>query len=216
MSTADNPPYVVAFSYVPLAIREDRLSLLLVRSTLASDWGLPHIDVAEYLDRSTGSDLDEDAAIAWQNSTNLENVSLKSVGHRSGTKGRRGISLVYRMLIPAEPERVMFAEHDATWMPISEQLDLPFTESSHLEFDGFSTDLHAIAELLPKEFKLSDLQSAAELVRLTLLPSTSNQRPEVLDTRNFRRQISEADWLEETGTVSRGAHRPAKLYRLKS
>jgi hypothetical protein len=37
-----------------------------------------------------------------------------------------------------------------------------------------------------------------------------------VDLRNFRRRLDEADWIEDTGTMSSEvSHRPAKLYRVK-
>jgi len=67
--------------------------------------------------------------------------------------------------------------------------------------------LHADAPLIPRMlddgFTLSQVQEATE----TVMGSP-------VDKRHFRRQMLESDWLEETGAMSGGAHRPAKLYRL--
>ncbi|RYD73136.1 MAG: hypothetical protein EOP84_22010 [Verrucomicrobiaceae bacterium] len=57
--------------------------------------------------------------------------------------------------------------------------------------------------MLEREFTLTQVQEATELV-------VGGE----LDKRHFRKQIQESDWFEETGSMSGGAHRPAKLYRL--
>lgn len=62
-----------------------------------------------------------------------------------------------------------------------------------------------IGLFLPEEFTFSALQKAYE----TILGKT-------LDKRNFRKHIIAQDFLEETGKMAReGAHRPARLYKIK-
>jgi len=57
--------------------------------------------------------------------------------------------------------------------------------------------------VLSPEFTLSELQQAFEVVS-----------GEPMDKRHFRRQVVTAKWLKETGNMTSGAHRPAKLYSL--
>ncbi|MDO4651188.1 NUDIX hydrolase [Corynebacterium durum] len=64
----------------------------------------------------------------------------------------------------------------------------------------------AVYGLLPKEFTLSQVQSAYEAVR---------GRP--MDKRNFRKKLLSLGVIHETGGLWReGAHRPAKLYAFNS
>jgi len=59
--------------------------------------------------------------------------------------------------------------------------------------------------LLPKQFSLSQLQTAYEAAL-----------GQPLDKRNFRKKIAALEIIEPTGTYNKeGAHRPARLYRFK-
>ena len=59
--------------------------------------------------------------------------------------------------------------------------------------------------LMPKSFTLPELQHACEAVWGT-----------PVDKRNFRKKLSALDLVETTGELRHGgAHRPAKLYRVK-
>jgi len=58
------------------------------------------------------------------------------------------------------------------------------------------------------DFTLAELQAAMNDVRK--LAGVKG----LVDIRNLRRQLAGASWLLETGRMSSGAHRPAKLYRV--
>ncbi len=57
--------------------------------------------------------------------------------------------------------------------------------------------------LLGDSFSLSQVQDVTEALRQSSL-----------DKRHLRRSLLESGWLEETGELTGGAHRPAKLYRI--
>jgi 8-oxo-dGTP diphosphatase len=59
-------------------------------------------------------------------------------------------------------------------------------------------------ELLPREFTLTELQTAYEIVL-----------GEALDKRNFRRKILRAGIIEPSGNYRTGEGRPARLYRYR-
>ena len=60
-------------------------------------------------------------------------------------------------------------------------------------------------QFMPREFTLSELQHVYEVILR-----------EPMDKRNFRKRILGLDLIEETGQDRRdGAHRPARLYRVK-
>jgi len=59
------------------------------------------------------------------------------------------------------------------------------------------------ANMLPEFFRISDFQLANEAILGA-----------PIDKRNFRRQLEEKSWLEKTGSMARGTHRPAQLFRL--
>ena len=73
----------------------------------------------------------------------------------------------------------------------------------HLRFEIQATNI--AAQLLPREFSLTELQTLYE----TILGIE-------LDKRNFRKRLRNLDILEATPHMRReGAHRPARLYRFK-
>jgi 8-oxo-dGTP diphosphatase len=59
-------------------------------------------------------------------------------------------------------------------------------------------------ELLPEEFRLSELQRTYEIIL-----------GEKLDKRNFRRRILDANIIEATVQSQGGEGRPARLYRYR-
>ena len=58
---------------------------------------------------------------------------------------------------------------------------------------------------MPKEFTLTELQQVYELILR-----------EPIDKRNFRKRMLSLEQIEDIGKLRRdGAHRPAKLYRVR-
>jgi 8-oxo-dGTP diphosphatase len=62
-----------------------------------------------------------------------------------------------------------------------------------------------MARLLPREFTLSDLQRAVEIITR-----------ERVDKRNFRRTLEDRGWVRPVGRKALGRHRPAELYTFSS
>lgn len=118
----------------------------------------------------------------------------------------RTISIVYYALIPAETISRQKG-HSFTWFSAYDLPPLAFDHGNIITFSLqrirkqlFKGDV--IFKLMPKEFTLTELQTAYE----TILD-------EQLDKRNFRKKAQELFRLKDLHkTRMSGAHRPAKLY----
>jgi len=130
----------------------------------------------------------------------------------SSTRDPRGPSLtiVYFALIPFG--RAQLHDEDdmlnVAWTPVNELRDMAFDHLKILKLchERLKNKVKytAIAShLLDESFTLTELQAVSE----TLLETT-------LSKAAFRKRILTSGAFEETGQVSSGAHRPAKLYRL--
>lgn len=118
----------------------------------------------------------------------------------------RTISIVYYGLVPST--KVSLAKDSLfTWHSV---YDLPKLAFDHQKIVGYALEIireqlfdsKLIFKILPKEFTLTELQNAFELI-------LDNQ----LDKRNFRKKINELYVLKDLNKKkSEGAHRPAKLY----
>jgi len=115
----------------------------------------------------------------------------------------RVVSVSYLALLP---EPVSVAPH-AAWQTASDPPELAFDHATILASAvdrlraklSYSTVAYG---LLPDSFTLSEVQAVYQAV----LART-------LDKRNFRRKLLSLGVLQETGTLRRGSHRPAQLYR---
>ena len=120
------------------------------------------------------------------------------------TRGRV-ISVAYLSLL--RPSKVERKSENAIWLPVKKAHPLAYDHDEILRFAKrylksqiLQTDI--IKYLMPKEFTLTDLQKAYEKIL--------NKK---LDKRNFRKKILSLGWVESTGNMEVGAHRPAALYR---
>lgn len=119
---------------------------------------------------------------------------------------RRGLLTCFLLCAPVSAVAQSLREHSLVDTSALESLGIIYRDQLALALrtvlDGRTP---FIPHMLDGAFTLSQLQSATEAV----IGSP-------LDKRHFRRELFESDWLEETGEMSGGAHRPAKLYRLTS
>jgi len=209
--TAPRP--VVSTDVVTFTIRDQGLKLLLVQradSGLEGRWALPGGPV--YQDE----DLDASARRTLREETGAD-VYLEQL-YTFGRTGRiplpheRAISVAYYALVPSAKLELKGAAEGAAvgWFAFE---DLPALAFDHAEIVAFAQqrlaaklDYSTIAlQFMPGEFTLSELQAVYE----TILGAP-------LDKRNFRKRVLALNCIEETDEVRRdGAHRPARLYRIK-
>ncbi len=195
---------------VIFCLREQRLQTLLIKRGVepySGKWAIPggYVRYGEDIDAAALRELGEE--------TGVHNIYLEQL-YTFGAPDRdpRGhtVTVTYFALIPDENITIEAGTDatDAAWHVLDELPDVAF---DHKEIIGYAHErlrykleyTSAGFKLLPREFTLTELQTAYEIVL-----------GEKLDKRNFRRRLLEADVLEKTGQYrSGGEGRPAMLYR---
>jgi 8-oxo-dGTP diphosphatase len=208
----DYPHPAVTVDIVIFTVRDERLKLLLIRRAgepYRGKWALPggfiHLD--EALEESARRELEEETGVSG---VYLE--QLYTFGAPQRDPRERVITVAYYALIPSDKLQLRAAtDAEAVgWFGMDELPELAFDHTdiiamAHQRLVG-KLDYSTIAfQFLGDDFTLSELQSVYEIILR-----------EALDKRNFRKWALALEQIEETGRERRdGAHRPAKLYRLK-
>ena len=212
MSAARAPCPTLMTNVVIFTIRARRLQLLLVRRAappFAGRWALPggHVDMNEDLDAAARRQLREETGVSG---VYLEQLYTFGAVHRDPRE--RVVSVAYYALIPSDrlhlqagtdAEAVAWFACDALPQLAFDHREIVTTAQRRL---AAKLDYSTIAfQFMAEEFTLRELQEVFEIIHGT-----------PLDKRNFRKSVLALDCLEDTGrTRSGGAHRPARLYRLK-
>lgn len=211
---ADPKHPIVTVDIVLLTLMEDELCAALLqrsRPPHAGEWTLPGGFVH--------TDTDEDALAAatriLKTKAGIESPYLEQLQTFTGRhRDSRGwsVSIAYYALV-SHPTLQQPTEAEATikWRAVDSIRSLPFDHRDILRaaVDRVrSKTLYSSlpVHLMPPTFTLSQLQSVYEALLQTKL-----------DKRGFRRRIEELDVVEPAAhqPATRGAHRPAQLYRLK-
>ena len=135
---------------------------------------------------------------------------LAAYGEVERDPGERVISVVYYALINVDNYDTHLADiHKTQWVDVDQMPTLCFDHN-----DMVQKARHMIGEniknqpigsnLLPRYFTLSLLQTLYESILGTSI-----------DKRNFRRAISEKDYIQATNLVDRSSRRGATLYKFK-
>ncbi|MDV3237535.1 MAG: NUDIX hydrolase [Gammaproteobacteria bacterium] len=207
------PHPAVTTDIVIFTIRDGRLKLLLIKrggEPYQGRWALPggFVELDEDLEASARRELEEETGVSG---VYLE--QLYTFGRPDRDPRERVITVAYYALIPSDQVRLQAAtDAEAVgWFAFEELPPLAF---DHDEIVAMAhqrlvakLDYSTIAfQFLPREFTLSELQEVYEIIRR-----------EPVDKRNFRKQVLALGKLVETKKMKRdGAHRPARLYRVKS
>jgi 8-oxo-dGTP diphosphatase len=208
----DYPHPAVTTDVVIFSIRDNDLKLLLIKrggTPFKGKWALPGGFVR--LDES----LEEGARRELQEETGLSGVYLEQLytfGEPQRDPRERVITVAYYALIPSE-QVSLCAATDAEavgWFDMDELPPLAFDHTKIVRMAherlAAKLDYSTIAfQFMGPEFTLTELQSVYEIIL-----------QDDIDKRNFRKWVLAMEKIEETGGVQReGAHRPAKLYRVK-
>lgn len=161
----------------------------------------------------TNESVDSSAQRILKKFTGLDNVYMRQLatfGEVERDPGERVISIVYYALIDVNNYNTQLSDiHNTQWVDVDEMPTLCFDHN-----DMVQKARHMIGEniknqpigsnLLPRYFTLSLLQTLYESILGTSI-----------DKRNFRRAISEKDYIQATNLVDRSSRRGATLYRFK-
>lgn len=203
----------VTVDVLVFTIQENELKLLLVKrgvEPFKNMWALPggFVKMNESLDSAARRELGEETGVK---EVYLE--QLYSFGEPKRDPRTRVITVAYYALIPSEMLQLQASTDttDAQWFAIK---SLPPLAFDHKEIVSVGRDrlksklgYSSVAMgLLPKEFRLSELQKVYEVIL-----------DHGVDKRNFRKKMLSLDLLESTGKKEiEGAHRPAMLYRFNT
>ncbi len=209
-----SPVFAVAVDVVVLTLRDRRLNALLVQrsgSMFVGKWTLPGLLVqfGEPLEDAARRALSDDAGPGF------ESVPLEQF-HTYGEPGRdprpeRVVSVAWLALGSDLPDPAPREGADsAEWVEVTEAIGRDLA-SDHAQI--LTDALERVRNLLehttiatrfcPPTFTIPDLRRVYDAVWGT-----------VVDPRNFQRKVLSAEgFVEETGEISRGRGRPAKVYR---
>mgnify|MGYP002713073370 CR=1 FL=1 len=213
MFSYEYPHPAVTVDIVIFTLSADQLKLLLIRrggDPFRGHWALPggFVNMDESLEKAARRELEEETGVAG---VYLE--QLYTFGKPDRDPRERVITVAYYALVPAEMLNVQAASdaEAVAWFGLGELPELAF---DHREIVSMAherlvakLDYSTIAfQFLNDSFTLGELQNIYQTIRR-----------EQVDKRNFRKWALALDQIEETGELRRdGAHRPAKLYRIKS
>ena len=206
------PHPAVTTDIVIFTIRDQQLKVLLIMrggDPYKGKWALPggFVRMEEDLETGARRELAEETGISG---VYLE--QLYTFGAVDRDPRERVITIAYYALIPSDKIQLQAAtDAEAVgWFSLDELPPLAFDHQdivamAHQRLVA-KLDYSTIAfQFMPREFTLSDLQEVYEIILR-----------EEMDRRNFRKWILALEQIEETGEERReGAHRPAKLYRVK-
>jgi 8-oxo-dGTP diphosphatase len=194
-------------------VSEGQLKVMLIKraaSPFQGFWSLPggFLKAGESLDEAAQRVLNEKAPVS-----DVYMEQLYTFGAPKRDPRSRVITIAYIALIPWQslPQPETAKVTDLTWASVD---DLPKLAFDHRDILAYAVKrLRAkvsyssiVYGLMPKRFRLSELQSMYECI--------INDK---LDKRNFRKQMLATGLLKETGRKDlAGAHRPAMLYQFKS
>ncbi|MBI3168102.1 MAG: NUDIX hydrolase [Chloroflexi bacterium] len=203
----------VTVDLVLFTVNESRLKVMLVKRVeepFRSDWSLPggFIELGESLDAAAQRVLVEKVGVS-----DVYMEQLYTFGKPKRDPRSRVITVAYIALIPWQslPQPASEKIIDLTWSPVDH---LPKLAFDHKEIVNYAVKRlrakvsysNIVYGLMPKQFRLSELQSMYECII-----------DDKLDKRNFRKRMLATGLLKETGKKdTAGAHRPAMLYQFKS
>lgn len=209
----DYPHPAVTTDVVIFTLLDKQLQVLLIKrrnSPYQGTWALPggFVEPEEDLEQGAWRELKEETGVSG---VYLE--QLYTFGRPDRDPRERVITVAYYALIPSE-RLSLHAASDAdavAWFAMGELPTLAFDHGDIITMAHqrlvAKLDYSTIAfQFMPTTFTLSELQEVYE----TILRAG-------LDKRNFRKWVLTMECIEETGNERRnGAHRPAKLYRVKN
>ncbi len=207
------PHPAVTTDIVIFTIRDDELKVLLIYRALPpykNEWALPggFIKEEESLEEGARRELEEE--------TGVKKVFLEQLytfGQPDRDPRERVITVAYYALVPSDELEIRAASdaESVRWFRIKKLPDLAFDHKRILKmaYERLTAklDYSTIAfQFMPKDFTLSELQHVYEVILR-----------EPIDKRNFRKRTLSLNLIKETGKERKaGAHRPAKLYRVKN
>ncbi len=206
---SSNPKFYVGVDCIIFGFHEGELHLLLLKRNFKpamGEWSLMGGFVQE------NESVDDAAKRVLKELTGLHNVYMEQVGSYGAVDrdpGERVISIAYYALVNInEYDKDLVHQHNAFWVNIKNLPPLIFDHPLMVENALSLMQQKASSEpigfnLLPKLFTLIQLQTMYEAIF-----------GEEMDKRNFRKRISEMNFVEKTNKIDKiTSKRGAALYK---
>ncbi|AVM57147.1 DNA mismatch repair protein MutT [Bacteroides heparinolyticus] len=206
---SSNPKFYVGVDCIIFGFHEGELHLLLLKRNFKpamGEWSLMGGFVQE------NESVDDAAKRVLKELTGLHNVYMEQVGSYGTVDrdpGERVISIAYYALVNInEYDKDLVHQHNAFWVNIKNLPPLIFDHPLMVENALSLMQQKASSEpigfnLLPKLFTLTQLQTMYEAIF-----------GEEMDKRNFRKRISEMNFVEKTNKIDKiTSKRGAALYK---
>jgi 8-oxo-dGTP diphosphatase len=206
-----NEKHSITTDIVIFTIREDKLKVLLVKrkyDPYKDKWAIPggFVRTNESLEDAAKRELEEETGLK-----ELYLEQLYTFGEPKRDPRGRVITVAYFALVNSEGIGLRAASDavSAEWFPISKLPALAFDHKEILDYAikrlRWKFEYTTVAfSMLPKKFRLSELQSLYEIVF-----------DKQFDKRNFRKKILSLNILEEEEVMRDVSHRPPQLYSIK-
>jgi 8-oxo-dGTP diphosphatase len=213
MYSYDYPHPAVTVDVIVFTVHAANVEVLLVKRAEwphTGKWAIPggFVEIDESLKRAALRELREETGV-------MAGVieQLGAFGHPDRDPRERVITVAYIALVPFDRLHIEAGSDaaDARLFGVDKLPELAFDHDKILrrarERLRDKLDVPDVARLLmPARFTLSELQRAYETISGVSV-----------DKRNFRKKVKSLDLVAPTGEESRdGAHRPAKLYRVRT
>lgn len=205
------PKFYVSVDCVIFGFKESKLNVLIHKRPYEPGLGEMSL-IGGFVE--TNESVDESARRILKEFTGFDGVymqQLAAFGEVERDPGERVISIVYIALINADDYDCKLSDkHQAQWVCVDQLPKLCFDHNEMVEkarkILGEEIKNEPIGEnLLPKYFTLSLLQTLYE----SILGTT-------MDKRNFRRSISDKEYIQATDLIDKdSSRRGATLYTFK-
>lgn len=201
--------YVLNVATLVFCIKENQLNVLLEKRNIDPEkdkWVVPgkFLNYGFSPEEIAQSKLRE---VLGEEGNYIEQLYL--FGDPDKKLGKRLLTATYLLLV--RDSNLKEEDNDLSWFPISQLPALAFDNAEIIKYGidrlkNKASYSNIVFGLLPKKFRLSQLQNAYEVVL-----------GKQLNKRNFRTKILSLGILKETGKKEiEGAHRPAMLYEFKN
>lgn len=206
---SEHSKFFVSVDCIIFGFTEGELKILIARRKMdpgRGEWSLYGGFVNE--DES----VDDAAQRVVYELTGLRNLYMKQVGtfgRVDRDPGERVISVAYYTLINVNDyDKALQEKYEAVWINVN---DVPqmysdhntMVKEAHLLMKSKLSSQPIIIRLLPELFTLTQLQKVYESIHGT-----------TVDKRNFRKRVSEMDFIEKTERIDKtGSKRGARLYK---
>lgn len=205
----ENPQFYIAVDCVIFAFENEELQVLLQQRNLEPFRGAKTL-LGGFL--QDGESLEEAAHRVLRQHTGMQDIYMEQVGTFSALDrdpGARVISTAYYALIDKNRyDSSLLQRYNGQWVNVNALPTIYFDHTKMIEKAReelrFKIQYTPICfNLLPPKFTLYQMQRLYESV-LGL----------EMDKRNFRRRVSEMNYVEKTGEIDKvGSRRGASLYR---